>query len=258
MEVLPLVWEDVPEDEVEPPDDDVDVDADVEVDDGVRFVDVPALVPVPVDVVVVVFVLTDGVVAVFGRVAVVVVCEVEAEYGWVCAESVLGVVAAVRRCRPPGVADVPASVREVCCAVGAALDGGMLGSVAGLPSVPMLVRSGPADAWSVWLDPRSIDATVSPPPTSATAVATTARRWFFFHRSRWRRRAARPCDVSGTSCTSPAPSTSSTSSKVSDRSERSVPVVPWDRGSGTSGHIAVGAGARCAPPVVVTGAMSGA
>jgi hypothetical protein len=110
--VLPLVWEDVPELEVEPT-----VDDDVDVDDGGWVVDVddpaPVLLPVPVDVVVVVFVVTDGVVAGFGRVAVVVPCDVEAEYGWVCAESVPGAVAVVRRCRPPGVADVPASVREV-------------------------------------------------------------------------------------------------------------------------------------------------
>lgn len=244
FELVPEDWDDVPDvpvspadvDDVEDEDDEDDEEDEEDVDD-VDWFDF-ALVP-PVVVV-------DDVFAVRGCVSVEDVCDVEALYGAVCAESVCAAVGVVRRCLPPVVAGREESPREVWSAVGEA--GASVGSTAGCSSAPMLVRSGPAEAWLRSPEPLSIEATVRPPPTSATAVATTARRWFFFQRARWRRRAARPAGADGTfsRCSGMSSGMSSSSASSAD-----------GPGAG-SGQLAGVARAGAIRPAPVTGAISGA
>ncbi|MCH5672471.1 hypothetical protein MKW14_11615 [Streptomyces sp. CME 23] len=232
-------WDDVPDVPLSPADVDVEDEEDEEDVEDVDDVDWFDVVPV-----LVVVVAPPAVVVVRGCVPGVDVCGVEALYGAVYAESVCAAVGVVRRCLPPVVAGAAEPSREVWSAVGEA--GVSVGSAAGCSSVPMPVRSGPAEAWLWSPEPRSIEATVRPPPTSATAVATTARRWFFFQRARWRRRAARPTGADGT------PSVSSGSlGSASSASSADGP------GSG-SGQLAGVARAGATRPARVTGAMSGA
>jgi len=172
--------------------DDVDIEVVVDVDADVSFdvddVDVEASVPVPVlplVLVVVVFCCADAGAAVVG---------VDAERGWVRAESVRVAVVEEPRCEAKECATEPVMVSGLrCLPVPAAGTTSVCWSA--VSTTPMLVMSADVvDAWVCWppAPPRFIAETVSPPPTRATAVATTARRWFFFQRTFWRRRAARP------------------------------------------------------------------
>lgn len=146
LELVPEDWDDVPDVPVSPADvDDVEDEDD---EDDEEVVDWPDFVPVPPVPVVVVappaVVVVDDVSAVCRCVPVDDVCDVEALYGAECAESVCAAVGVVRRCLPPVVAGREESAREVWSAVGEA--GVSVGSTAGFSSVPMLVRSGPAEA----------------------------------------------------------------------------------------------------------------